>query len=111
MRPDRITVEHVAALLVAATVGGWLQGRIAGWPWEGAAVAAGLVGYVAYRDQRRRRLRYPPAPEPVTELAGTLELDGSPCRGWPAYGMAARLVERIEHQMGGVPPEGDTWQR
>ena len=97
--PDRLTVQHVAALAAAAAVGGWLQGRIAGWPWEGAAVAAGLVGYVAYRDQRRRRLRYPPADEPAVELAGSLAVDGSPCRGYPFTGVAARLVERIDAQL------------
>ena len=98
--PDVVTLERVAALLVAASIGGWMRGRVAGWPLDGVVVAGGLLGYAAYRDQRRRHLAYPPRDDEAGERASSLALDGSPCRGWPAYGMAARLVETIEHQLG-----------
>ena len=114
LRPDRVTVEHAAAIAGAATVGGWLQDRVAGWPWEGAALTAALLCYVAYRDQRRRHLRYPPRSDPPTEAAASLAVDGSPCRGWPSLAVASRLVEKIESQLdeaAGQEREERLWRR
>ena len=101
------TLERATTVVAAATIGGWLQGRVAGWPGEGAAATAILVGALVWRDQRRRHKRYPPRREPAVAV-GTLDVDGTPCRGWPTCAaVAAKLVDAIEHQMGG----GDPWRR